>query len=302
VRRSAERATASFTPLQCPRCGAEGIGRYCSNCGSALGRQRDLSVRHFLREAALAVTDFDSALIATFRSLLVRPGKLTVEYLHGARHRFLPPFRVFLLCNVLYFVAVDQLHTNVLTAPLALQADQMVYKNASRTLLEKRYPQIADRSTPLAVRDSVQKTITARYDGATEGIGKLIVVVLIPFYAVIFQLLFVGTKRFFAEHLVFSTHFVSFFLLGIPLAGLMTEAATWLLYRLEGVRLPDSETIYGSVLLAMISGYVYFAQRRAYESGRVATLLRTGIVAASVLPMVVGFKFVLFLATLAWIR
>ena len=82
----------------------------------------------------------------------------------------------------------------------------------------------------------------------------------------------------------------------------MTGAATWLLYRLAGVRLPDDEMIYGSVLVAVISGYVYFAQRRAYESGRVATLLRTGIIAASVLPMVVGFKFVLFLATLAWIR
>ena len=89
----------------------------------------------------------------------------------------------------------------------------MVYKNATRTLLAKRYPQVADRSTPAAVRDSIKKAITAKYDGATEGIGKLIVVVLIPFYAVIFQLMFVGTKRFFAEHLVFSTHFVSFFYL-----------------------------------------------------------------------------------------
>ena len=110
MRRSTESAPTAYAPLRCPRCGAEGIGRYCSSCGSALGRQRDLSVRHFLREAALAVTDFDSALIASFRSLFARPGELTVEYLHGARHRFLPPFRVFLLCNLLYFVAVDRLH------------------------------------------------------------------------------------------------------------------------------------------------------------------------------------------------
>jgi hypothetical protein len=69
---------------------------------------RGLSLKHYLREAFAAVTDIDSALIGTFRMLLTQPGRLSYEYLHGDRHRYLPPFRVFLLCNVVYFLFATQ--------------------------------------------------------------------------------------------------------------------------------------------------------------------------------------------------
>ena len=302
MRPATEQAPTPLTPLRCPRCGAEGIGPYCSACGNVLSGRRDLSVKHFLKEAALAVTDLDSALVASFRSLFSRPGELTAEYLHGTRHRFLPPFRVFLLCNLLYFVAVDRLHFNVLTAPLAMQADEMVYRNASRGVLAKRYPQMLDQ-TPAhqAARDSLRTAVTTKYDGATEGLGKLIVVILIPIYAVLLQLMFVGTKRFFAEHLIFSTHFVSFLLLALPLSGLMTSGV-FVLMRLGNIsRVDGDETIYITLFTAMIALYVYLGQRRVYASGRLAAAARTGVVAVTVGPMIVGFKFVLFLATLAWI-
>lgn len=302
MKQATEKTSTPLTPLRCPRCGAEGIGRYCSACGNVLGGTRDLSVKHFLKEAALAVTDFDSALIASLRSLLVRPGELTAEYLHGARHRFLPPFRVFLLCNLLYFVAVDRLHVTVLTAPLVVQADQMTYRNASRAILAKHYPLMAD--TALArkpARDSLRKTIAAEYDGATEGIGKLIVVVLIPLFAVLFQAMFLGTKRFFAEHLVFATHFVSFFLLSIPLSGYLAAFGFFLLRRFD-VHLPsDDESMYVAAMTALIGTYAYLGQRRAYGSARIPALVRTAAIAVTLVPVVVAFKFVLFLTTLAWI-
>jgi hypothetical protein len=304
VKRSTESAPAPFTPLQCPRCGAEGIGRYCSSCGSRLGGRRDLSVKHFLKEAALAVTDFDSALIATFRSLVTRPGQLTVEYLYGARHRYLPPFRVFLLCNLLYFVAVDRLHISVLTAPLDVQADEMMYRNTSRAILAKRYPLMTDRSPARkAARDSLRTAVTTKYDAATEGLGKLIVVVLIPVYALLFQVMFIGAKRFFVEHLVFSTYFVSLFLLAIPVAGYVAALVLLLLSRLANVHpSDDNEAAYIAAFTALIGLYAYFGQRRVYQSGRIATLIRTAAIAVTLVYVVVAFKFTLFLVTLAWIR
>lgn len=117
-----------LTPPQCAACGAHDVGRFCSNCGSALADRRDLSVKHFLREAAAAVTDLDSALIGSFRALLLRPGELTIAYFRGDRQRYLPPFRVFLFCNLLYFVIVAQFGITVLTAPLATQLDEMSYR------------------------------------------------------------------------------------------------------------------------------------------------------------------------------
>ncbi len=297
-------ASASpLTPLQCARCGAQSVGKYCSSCGHALVGRRDLSIKHFLREAALAVTDFDSALLGSFRTLLLRPGGLTATYLRGDRHRYLPPFRVFLLCNLLYFAAVSQFHTTVLTAPLDVQMDEMTYRNATRAIMVKRYPALMQSATERqrARRDAMRKTITTRYDDATEGIGKLIVVVLIPFYAIVLQLLFVGTKRYFAEHLVFATHLVSLLLLLIPASGLAVYGWTSAVYRIAHIRGEDSELPYVVAMTLWFGVYTFVAQRVAYDSGRVAALVRTTLLAGLILPIIVAFKFVLFLVTLYWI-
>ena len=82
--------TPAHAPPRCAKCGAEVVGRFCADCGSAAKVERDLSVKHFLREAAAAITDVDSVLIASFRDLVVRPGALTASYFAGERHRYLP--------------------------------------------------------------------------------------------------------------------------------------------------------------------------------------------------------------------
>jgi Protein of unknown function (DUF3667) len=293
----------ALTPLQCARCGAEGVGRFCSNCGSALADRKDLTVRHFLREAAAAITDLDSALISSFRALLFRPGQLTAAYFRGERHRYLPPFRVFLLCNLLYFVVVAQFGITVLTAPLEVQLDAMTYRSASRAIMVKRYPALVQTATP-GQRErakALRASLTTRYDSATDAVAKLIVVVLIPFYALVLQALFVGTRRFFAEHLVFATHLVGFILLCIPATGLALTGYYRILILTTSFRGSDSELPYVVSVSLLFSTYAYVAQRTVYGSGRLATAVRTALLVATIVPIIVAFKFVLFLVTLYWI-
>ena len=298
-----DRAVTTLTPLRCTKCGAEGIGRFCANCGARLSARRDLSVKHFLAEATVAITDLDSALISSFRALFMKPGELTASYLFGDRHRFLPPFRIFLLCNLLYFVAVAQFGLTVLSAPLHVQVDDMAYRRVSQAVLTKRLHFEKPAVTPAQKthRAAIKKTFETKYDSATEGIAKTIVVVLIPFYAVLFQLLFTGQRRFFAEHLIFSTHFVSYLLIAIPALGLATSGYVLMLFYGAGIKPPEDETWYAAGIVLAVSLYVHTAQRVVYESGRLAATARTAVVALTLVPMIVAFKFVLFFATLYWI-
>ncbi|MEP6494661.1 MAG: DUF3667 domain-containing protein [bacterium] len=293
----------TLTPLRCAKCGAEGIGGFCGNCGAKLAVRRDLSVKHFLAEATVAVTDFDSALISSFRTLFHTPGVLTASYLSGERYRFLPPFRVFLLCNLLYFVAVAHFGFTVLSAPLRVQADEMTYHTITQAVLTKRlhFEKPAVTAAQKAHREAIQKSFETKYDGATEGIAKVIVVVLIPLYAILLQVLFVGARRFFAEHLIFSTHFVAYLLIAIPAVGLSISGYRIALYSVTHILPPDDEILYGTAIMIAVGAYVYAAQRVVYGSGRLATLARTAVVALTLVPMVVAFKFVLFFATLYWI-
>jgi len=48
--------------------------------------------------------EIDSRLWRTLIPLLVRPGKLTLDYLEGRRARYMPPFRMYLVLSVIFFV------------------------------------------------------------------------------------------------------------------------------------------------------------------------------------------------------
>jgi hypothetical protein len=203
---------------------------------------------------------------------------------------------------LLYFVAVAQFGVTVLTAPLVVQMDEMTYRNVSRTIMVKRYPALTQSATEgqRARQAAMRVSLTARYDGATESVAKLIVVVLIPFYALTLAVLYVGTRRYFAEHLTFATHLVAIFLLAIPASGLALAGFLRAL-ALAGVRPDPGELPYVLFLTLWIGAYAYAAQRVVYGSGRLVTLLRTTLLVGTLLPIIVAFKFVLFLTTLYWI-
>lgn len=48
--------------------------------------------------------EIDSRLWRTIIPLLIRPGRLTLDYLEGRRARYMPPFRMYLVLSVIFFV------------------------------------------------------------------------------------------------------------------------------------------------------------------------------------------------------
>lgn len=79
----------------CLNCGAALAGAYCSACGQKAHLHR--SVLHAVEEFLHGVTHFDSKLWNTLPLLAFRPGKLTRDYVHGRRARYVAPVALFLL-------------------------------------------------------------------------------------------------------------------------------------------------------------------------------------------------------------
>lgn len=48
----------------------------------------------------------DGRLLRTLPMLMLRPGRMTRQYIDGMRARFVPPFRLFLLTSVIFFLTV----------------------------------------------------------------------------------------------------------------------------------------------------------------------------------------------------
>ncbi len=104
VLRHADSAVAApDRPESCLNCGAPLRGQYCSICGQR-GRTRLISVWELVRDAVGDLFELDSRLWRTIIPLLIRPGRLTREYLRGRRVRFMPPFRTYLVLSLVFFL------------------------------------------------------------------------------------------------------------------------------------------------------------------------------------------------------
>jgi hypothetical protein len=89
--------------LVCANCGAELAGEYCAACGQR-HEPHVHTVGHFVGEAFESISHADSRLWRTLWLLFARPGFLTREFFAGRRMRYLPPFRLYLVLSVIFFV------------------------------------------------------------------------------------------------------------------------------------------------------------------------------------------------------
>lgn len=90
----------------CENCGAPLHGHWCGQCGQpAIDYRR--SFRHVIADVLNEFLNWDSKFFATIALLLIRPWKLTNEFLAGHRVRYVHPLRLYLLASILFFFAVN---------------------------------------------------------------------------------------------------------------------------------------------------------------------------------------------------
>ena len=89
--------------MNCLNCGNRLRGQYCGTCGQR-SSSRLISLWQLVSDAFGDLLELDSRLWQTLIPLLIRPGRLTADYLQGKRARFMPPFRMYLVLSVIFFV------------------------------------------------------------------------------------------------------------------------------------------------------------------------------------------------------
>jgi hypothetical protein len=101
-------APESRPPLQgpCPNCGDPRPGNYCPNCGQRRIERR-VTLRRMLGEALEDQFSVNSALPRTLKYLLLHPGFLSREYVAARIQRYIPPFRLYLVSSLLFFLTLS---------------------------------------------------------------------------------------------------------------------------------------------------------------------------------------------------
>src|SRR6266536_5239014 len=92
--------------IHCENCGAELQGHWCAQCGQAAIEYRR-SFRYVVADLLNEFLNWDSKFFTTIALLILKPWRLTNEFLAGKRVRYVNPLRLYLLASILFFFAVN---------------------------------------------------------------------------------------------------------------------------------------------------------------------------------------------------
>jgi len=274
IAHEAARASKHSLPIgtPCPNCRTALAGPWCYACGQR-GEKYDRSVWRLIVESIDGLTDLDGRIWKTFPRLIVRPGKLTREYLDGHRAAQVPPFRIFLVVLLLvFFTGGLNISANRPGLKFANLGDAEVTKTLSSTdradlqkglqaFREKiKAPKTSDTPTEAWMRGQLTKALGNQeaFKAALAEWAQRFAVLMLPIAALMLAVLFVFKKGVYVfDHLIFSMHSLSF-------QGLL----------LSGVFLLGLTVSWADALLWLAPVHLFVHMRGTYKISVIGTLIR----------------------------
>lgn len=243
-------------PERCLNCGTVVEQEYCPACGQHRGDYRR-SLWRLLGDVIGETLELDGRLWQTLRAML-RPGRLTREFNEGRRRRYMSPVRLYLFISLVMFASMSigfrvfttlepiDTETEVVALPVESELAKWTPRNPFEKALKDRMVELGRMPGDQAALEIVK--------GAIEQ-SPLVMFCLLPIYALLLKIVFVGTRWLYVDHLVFALHVHS----------------VWFLCVLVAMVLPD---VMASMMLVLVLVYTTIALQHAYRAGWGPTLAR----------------------------
>ena len=275
----------------CPNCGANLRGPFCSQCGEKKLRREDYTLREVAGDVIGEFTHFDGRLIRTIVTLIRRPGELARAYFHGGRSRYTKPLTLFVIINLAFFFI--QPHTGLLRYGLT----QFVYPGVHSGTYKARLVEAKLKRT-----GEPEDKYAIRFNAVLQDQKKSLLIFSIPVVAALMLVLFRGSGRTYVEHLVFSVHLYTFVLLYLTSLVILFIVVALFLSAFgatgrQWIHLLGSELQISVLMGAGLTVYTYHAARRVYGARGLWMLVRAATIAASVGYLTGVYHDVLFYAT-----
>ena len=265
-----EHEPAVSAAAACRNCGATVSGRYCSNCGQVTDVHVP-STREMIHEALEGLTHSDSRIWSTLKCLLFKPGQLTQEFVAGRRAAYLPPFRLYLILSVAFFLIASFAHfrgqaviVDAGPAHKTQESDCTDGKVGFSWLTKDSYWQKRfERACVGIVHDNGTSLLHAGVALMSKAMF-----VLVPLVAFVHMLMYWWPRHRYAVHLLFFLHLHAFFFFGLTLLALLGDAAE----KWPGLTAVDD--IGSTLLVWWMIAYSLIAVRRVFHMGWWLTLVK----------------------------
>jgi hypothetical protein len=271
----------------CQNCGSPTPGNYCADCGQD-SREHRVSMRLLLFGLWNDLFTFDSRFFRSFIPLIFRPGRLTREYIHGRRVRFIPPVRLYLFVSILFFFLLSILFKGP-------EISQEVEQDAPGDSLSLATT-VADSTVNPVEADSLERSIDIEevifqgghvsFFGQERDISSEEMIsnkdeisaiffslapkgmfILLPIFAGLLALIYRRSRKLFIEHLVFALHYHSYLFILFIFVMLIHKLTDW--------------DLIWPITMVGFHLYLYLAMKKVYRQGWLKTWVKHFLLTSS---------------------
>jgi hypothetical protein len=238
-------------------------------------------LKDMTHDALHDLVHFDKKFFKTLPILLFKPGLLTQKAFTEEGKAYVKPFALFVFLNFLFFIVKFR--------------GIFAYKlEGYRGLFDDRINAASNEmhlSLPL---------LTERFNMAMHFEQKEYLIIMVPLFAILVQLLFINKRQHYLQHLVFSLHFYSFFIIILILLPFIMLATAWLISYFNGhAGFMYTEVFFIIILQLVTFVYLLFAVRRFYLNNWAFSIIKSVILSAGVYFLIVYvFRVFLFFAVM----
>ena len=270
----------------CPSCSLTLFTAYCSTCGEKVPGKRDLTLRGFFTQFFEAFSSIDRRVIRSFRSLLTRPGELTLSFVQGQRIPFVGPFQLFVIANLLFFALQSLTNTNIVSTTLDSHLHHQDWSGIATDLVNRH----------LEIKQTTLELYTPVFNQALFFYAKTFIILMVAPFSVLLLILFNRKQQYIVAHFAFSLYFYAFLLLLFCFSILI--AAVQMLFGGDGLNSPWMDTILSLLNLAALGAYLYAAIGAVYKESGKSRIIKVVVLMSAIAFIFLGYRFLLFLVTL----
>ena len=283
--------------------------RFCPECGQP-NRPARQSIGEWIREFFASFLSVDSKFVHSIIPLILKPGKLTEDYVRGKRARYIHPIRLYLAISILMFFVLSIQNNPAQGIEVNGPMDSTSVGNEitldlsagnpsswwyEKDLIQNYYAANQDAGwEEVRQETAVENSLTNRffytemkkmYKMDTKSFLQyiyrkfpIVLFLFLPVFTVWLKLLYLRKDIYYTEHLIFAFH---------------TQTALFTLLLIANiVQLIFHKSIVPYVLL-IFSVYLYLALRRFYKQSHWVTVIKyvtmnTGFIFLSILFVLLG--------------
>jgi len=247
-------------------------GAFCHNCGQPAKSRRGPLVVIF--KEMLDEFNLDSKFFHSLFTLMLKPGKLTQEFISGKRFSMLPPFRMYLVISLMFIVFFEIPSKDVSQSNFYIGSQLIGKTKADPNLKPVRFmlpeeslagrllkPIFEERSDHFAKLEP-QILVNSIVNDINDYMSTILILV-IPLLAIVLKLLFYRSDNLYFDHLIFSLHFQSYLFLITLIISLLIQLHPYLIF-----------------LAFSIPIYLFLAMRAVFKQKVLITLFKQVLVMA----------------------